>query len=158
MVPARPRGGGVAVVRVVEPGHVYELAHLGSGGVETLTFCRRNSAAITHAGEHPGTNTQEVIRALVDRTVFLNHVLPCAETEDAVEYLRMALGCYEARALRRKRQALNKEAGHHAEARERYEDVPFIGEHVTPWSEAGVESLLTRASDGHIDVGEGESE
>lgn len=139
-------------MKVLEPGHVYELEHLGTPGCEVLTFIRRNSAAITHESEHPGTNTQEVLRALIDRSIFLNHVLPCAETEDAIEYLRMALACYEARALRRKREKLNREAGQHEEARERYEDVPFIGDFVTPWHERGIEAAPTRASDGHIDT------
>ena len=139
-------------MKVLEPGHVYELAHLGSGGHETLTFIRRNSAAVTHEGEHPGTNTQEVLRALIDRTIFLNHVLPCAETQDAVEYMRMALACYEARALRRKRQKLNKESGKHDVGRERYVDVPFVPHFITPWHEEGIESLPTRASDGHLDL------
>jgi len=139
-------------VKVVEPGHVYELQHLGAEGHETLTFCRRNSAAITHESEHPGTNVQEVLRVLIDRSVFLNHVLRCMETEDAIQFLRMALECFEARALRRKRQKLNKAAGEHDEGRERYADVPFVVDHMTPWYERGVEEIPTRASDGHFDL------
>jgi hypothetical protein len=136
-------------VKVIVPGHVYALSHLGSEGHETLTFCRRNSAAVTHESEHPGTNTQEVLRVLIDRSQFLNEVLPCVETESAVQYLRMALECYEARALRRRRQKLNKGADAHEEPRERFDDVPFIQE-VMPWWAPSIEALPTRAEDGHI--------
>lgn len=128
-------------MKVLEPGHVYELAHIERDGSETLTFLRRNSAAITHELEHPGTNTQEVLRALIDRSQFLDAVIPCPETQDAIYYLRMALFCYEARAWRRKRQRLNRAAGIHSEGRERYDDVPFT-EHMIEARSTGL--------DGHI--------
>ena len=129
-------------MRVLEPGHVYELDHLASPGRERLTFVRRNSRAITHESEHPGTNTQEVLRALIDRTKFLDAVIPCVETEDALWHLRMALFCYEARAWRRRTQGLNRGRAGHDEGRERYADVPF-DEHM-------IEELPVDPEDGHV--------
>ena len=140
-------------MKAVEPGHVYRLDHLESSGQlslvfarqepddSDLTFIRRNSAAITHPSEHPGTNVQEVLRALIDRSQFLDSVVPCAETEDAIYYLRMAFFCYEARAWRRKQQKLNRAAPQHNEGKERYDDVPF--------NEHGIE-LRPVGPDGHI--------
>lgn len=128
-------------MRVVEPGHEYELDHLESEGHETLTFIRRSSGAIDYGdGEHPGTNVQEVLRALIDRTEYLNNVLPSVETLDAAWFLRMALFCYEARAYRRKLQKLNKGAEEN-EFVERYKDIPF--------NEQGIEMWAT-GPDGHI--------
>lgn len=111
-------------MKVIENGHVYYLEHLEARGHELLTFIRRNSAAITHESEHPGTNTQEVLRALIDRTEFLDHVIPSVETRDAAWHLRMALFCYEARAWRRKQAKQNKTAEVN-EYEDRYKDVPF---------------------------------
>lgn len=137
-------------MKVVEAGHVYQLDHVAAPGHETLTFIRRSSAAIVHPFDHAGTNTQEVLRALIDRSVFLNNVIPCSETEDAIEYLRMALACYEARAMRRKRQKLNGHAPQHEEGRERYDDVPFVSGHIDPWWSTGIETLPVDPRDGHV--------
>jgi hypothetical protein len=134
-------------MKVLELGHIYQLAHLDSDGHESLTFIRRNSKAITHASEHAGTNSQEVLRALIDRTKFLNDIIPCEETQDALWHLRMALFCYEARAWRRKQQKLNREAGQHDASAARYKDVPF-----SEYSIEDLEGLEDRptGSDGHL--------
>jgi hypothetical protein len=75
----------------------------------------------------------EVIDVLLDRSLYLNAILPCNETLDALQWLcdakdflstdqnddytnythaihamRMALWCYEARAYRRKQEAVNR--------------------------------------------------
>lgn len=124
---------------VIEPGHVYLLRHLEGDGHQLLTFIRRSSAAVDYGdGEHPGTNTQEVLRALINRTEFLHHVLPAVETMDAAWYLRMALFSYEARAWRRKQRQLNGGAAVNPYV-ERYKDVPFNEQDIEtrPVNEAG---------------------
>lgn len=135
-------------MKIVEPGHVYQLPHLESKGSERLTFIKRSSGAVDYSdAEHPGTNTQEVLRALIDRTKFLNDVLPCLETQDAVYHLRMVLYLYEVRAYRRKQAKLNKKAGQHIDDiepnawRDGYDDVPF--------TEYEIEKLPT-GPDGHV--------
>lgn len=113
-------------MKIIEPGHVYELANLEHPGSQLLTFIKRSSGAVDYGdAEHPGTNTQEVLRALIDRTQFLDGVLTAEETQDAVFYLRQALFLYEARAYRRKQQKLNKKAGMSEAPTEQYEDLPF---------------------------------
>ena len=112
-------------MKIVEAGHRYALKHVDSDGYELLTFIRRNSSAITHESEHPGTNVQEVLRALIDRSLFLDDVIPAPETMDAVWHLRMALFSYEARAYRRKQQKLNRKKPEHEQTGDRYDDVPF---------------------------------
>jgi hypothetical protein len=134
---------------VIEPGHVYDLPHLDSAGAERLTFIRRSSAAIQHPSEHTGTNTQSVLRALIDRTLFLDGVISSVENDDAVHYLRMALLCYEGRAYRRKVERLNRQEGRHAGFRERDRDLPFTDLGYVGGPNVGIENLPV-GPDGHI--------
>lgn len=127
-------------MKILESGHIYELDNLEAPGTQLLTFIRRNSKAITHESEHTGTNTQEVLRALIDRTIFLNNVLHSAETQDAIYYLRMTMFCYEARAWRRKQTKQNK-TNQVNDYVERYKDIPF--------NEQDIEKRLYE-KDGHI--------
>jgi len=53
----------------------------------------------THA---PGTQTQEVLRALIDRTQHCHNCLPHEVNAKIIYHLRMALVLHEARALERK--------------------------------------------------------
>lgn len=97
-------------MKVIEPGHIYELDHLDGKNKSRLTFVNRESAP------HEGTQTQEVLRAnidsiecLIDRT---NHCDACLRWEgndriikamsEAQRQLRLALLIHEERALERK--------------------------------------------------------
>lgn len=134
-------------MKVLDPGHVYEVPNLEAPGEQQIVFIKRSSRMVKHPNERPGTNTQEVIRVLIDRTEYLNDIGSCDETADAIYYLRMALWCYEARAYRRKQQNLNKQASAQAEmgsvvaTRDGWDDIPF--------SEYEIEARPT-GPDGHI--------
>jgi hypothetical protein len=84
---------------IVEPGHVYKLNTLdgAEGETETLRFVNREGAA-----SHPGTQTQEVLRALIDRTMHCDNCLRWAGNDKIIYHLRMALALHEARAIERK--------------------------------------------------------
>lgn len=127
-------------MRVVDEGHTYLLDNLGSEGHQVLKFCKRDSSTVKHETHQEGTNTQEVLRALIDRTDYLNSLIPCEETQDASWHLRRALEAYEARALRRKLQGKNKQ-GEHEPGPERYKDMPFTPDSVV---------CLPVGSDGHV--------
>ena len=86
-------------MRIKEKGHIYLLDHIDGPGSETLTFVNRESGT-----EHPGTQTQEVLRALIDRTMHCDNCLPTPLDSEIVYHLRMALVIHEARALIRKTQ------------------------------------------------------
>jgi hypothetical protein len=134
----------------IEPGHRYELAHIdGDPGYQTICFIKRSSRAIHHDSEHPGTNTQEVLRVAIARSKYLNTIIPCAETEDAIYHLREALICYEARAWRRKQQRLNKERPAHDSGEARHWDAPFARIDVSRWNEDGPE-MWPIGDDGHF--------
>lgn len=132
---------------VLETGHVYLLKRLESVGYESLQFIKRSSAAIQYQYEHRGTNTQEVLRALIERTLYLDSVIPCTETQDAVWHLRQALYLYEVRAYRRKLAKMNKGADAHDDGeapnahRDGYDSIPF--------NEQDIEQLPV-GNDGHI--------
>jgi hypothetical protein len=133
-------------MNVIDPGHVYQLDQLG-GGTQTLTFVKRSGGAIQYEQEWPGLQTQEVLRALIDRTKYLDKVLPCVETKDALWYLRRALYEYEKRAYRRKEQRLNRQQPKHDDTarsrpwREYPDDVPFTEQDI---------ELRPVGEDGHI--------
>ena len=84
-------------MKVIEPGHVYELNQVDAPAGETqrLVFVNREDAP------HPGTQTQEVLRALIDRTIHCDNCLRWDGNDRIVYHLRMALALHEARHLER---------------------------------------------------------
>ncbi len=135
-------------MKTVDEGHIYELDQLGTDETVQLKFIKRSGKDIKHDDEWPGLQTQEVLRALVDRTQYLNDLIPCTESQDAVYYLRMALFCYEVRAYRRKQEKVNRQDGDHDDLERPkpwwenpYQDVPF--------NEFEIE-LKETDTDGHI--------
>lgn len=81
-------------MRVLTDGYEYELDHLDGGTKTVLLFVNREPGH-----ECEGPTTQEVIRALIDRTLYCNHCLPSDLNFQAVYHLRMALALHEARHL-----------------------------------------------------------
>jgi hypothetical protein len=84
-------------MKVIYPGHRYELAHLDGDGASVLQFVQR-------APLHPpceGTQCQEVLRALIDRVKVLDAEIRWPPNDELLKHLRMALALFEARALLR---------------------------------------------------------
>jgi hypothetical protein len=106
-------------MRIAEPGHVYDLNHIDAHELyERLTFVNREPGT-----EHSGTQTQEVLRALIDRTMHCDNCLRWEGNDLIIYHLRMALVLHEARALIRKVEkgiiqpeniVTNREDGHFA--------------------------------------------
>jgi hypothetical protein len=106
-------------MKVIEPGHIYKLDVLDGDEPQFMTFVNREVVSTPERpvhGPHPGTQTQEYIRVmldvlnvLIDRT---NHCDSCERWEgndriiknfsEAQRQLRLALLHHEARALERK--------------------------------------------------------
>jgi|SRR5215831_20903930 len=88
-------------MKIIEPGHIYELHELdllaNPAPPQKLTFVNREPGH-----EHPGTQTQEVLRALIDRTMHCDNCLRWPGNDLIIYHLRMALVLHEARALERK--------------------------------------------------------
>ncbi len=83
-------------MNVKEPGHIYELRQLDGPGYERLSFVNREDKP------HAGTTTQEVLRALIDRTQHCDNCLRWAGNDEIIKHLRMALVMHESRAIIRK--------------------------------------------------------
>jgi len=98
-------------VKVIDPGHCYELATLdGYGHPERLQFVKRIGPG--YPGNEPparaGTTIQEVVRVLIDRLRYvqrqataLDDFESIADDATAISYLRDVLALLEQRAARR---------------------------------------------------------
>ena len=88
--------------KIVDPGHDYELSRLDGSGVERLRFVKREGAGYPgNIGSHEGTNIQEVLRVLINRTRYLNRQIPCAENDRVVLLLQESIFALERRAAKR---------------------------------------------------------
>jgi hypothetical protein len=112
-------------MKVVDPGHVYDLDWL-DGDALTLTiepahadrivklelspsfvqnrlfFVKREGKGYPgNVGHHPGTNIQEVIRALVDRVKYLDQQVPHENNIVILAHLRLIIFYLEERAAQR---------------------------------------------------------
>lgn len=90
-------------MKVLDPGHRYELDHLDSEHgftCERLQFVKRIGEKFPGNQEprYEGTTTQEVIRALIDRTKYVNAQRPSVHNLQAIRDLRSALVEFEMRA------------------------------------------------------------
>lgn len=137
-------------MEIIDPGHIYDLRQLGSNDTQRLTFVKRSGGAVKYEKEWAGVQTQEVLRALIDRTKYLNEVLPCVESQDAIQYLRMALFMYEVRAWRRKQEEINRKNPPHDDSvrPKPWNQTPFDD---VPFDEFEIE-LRPVGEDGHIIV------
>lgn len=85
-------------MKIIEPGHIYELDQLDAPTKPLhLIFVNREPGKL-----HPGTQTQEVLRVLIDRTIHCDNCLRWEGNDLIVFHLRMALVLHEVRALLRK--------------------------------------------------------
>lgn len=84
-------------MKILDTGHRYQLAHQTGGGAEEFQFVCKEAGR-----EAAGTTTQEVLRALIDRTRHCNNCLPHPNNERIIYHLRMALVLHEARAMERR--------------------------------------------------------
>ena len=88
-------------MKILDPGHDYELDVLDGDFKIQLTFVKRVGKRYPgNATSYPGTNLQEVLRALIDRCQYVNRQIPCWETNRTTGLLRKALHQLESRAAR----------------------------------------------------------
>jgi hypothetical protein len=89
-------------MKVIDPGHTYELAHLDGDDVTILRFVKRTGPNYPgNDGSREGTTMQEVLRAVLERCAYVNRQIPCAETKAAMEHIAEAIRLFEVRAARR---------------------------------------------------------
>jgi hypothetical protein len=140
-------------VDILDPGHIYRLKS-ATGAMHDITFVKSSSGAVKYEQEWPGIQSQELIRALIDRVETLycenSSLDDLSWVETTVCFLEQTLFMYEVRAWRRKQAEVNKKSPPHPEGdhpRERrlrsFPDVPFDYE--------GIE-FLPIGDDGHVIV------
>lgn len=91
-------------MKVIDPGHVYEVQNVDGDGTQTIRFVRRRDDEATmlpQDAREEGILTQELLRVCIDRTLYLHAEAPCPENVIIVNSLCTALREYEARAARR---------------------------------------------------------
>ena len=96
-------------MKVLEPGHLYQLDCIDGDRTEFLQFVKR--VGEKYPGNRPpawpGTTMQEVLRACIERAGYVNRQIPCAETEAAIGLRKGALLLFEVRAKRVKGKTLD---------------------------------------------------
>lgn len=85
-------------MRVLDPGHVYEIDAVDGDEPQRIVFVKRFRGAANHGG----TINQELLRVLIDRLGLLNDERHSVLTDQIIHHLQMALVLHEARALYRK--------------------------------------------------------
>lgn len=93
-------------MKVLDPGHQYELSTLDRflqhEPDQVLTFVKREGSGYPgNVGHYSGTTTQEVLRALINRAIYVNNQLPCAETMESIDLMKRIIYIYEIRAAQR---------------------------------------------------------
>lgn len=88
-------------MHIYDAGHHYGLTGYDGGSYQEIVFMKREGDNFPfNTSSNGGTNCQEVLRVLIDRTRYLYNQKPCAETEAALHALEAALMFYEMRAAR----------------------------------------------------------
>lgn len=89
-------------MKILDAGHYYSIDNIDDDKIQTIKFVKREGEGFPfNAGNFPGTNCQEVLRVLINRTEYLNSQIPSAETEGAISAMKTALFLFEVRAARR---------------------------------------------------------
>lgn len=90
---------------VIDSGHVYLLNSLDKDFFDTpvkLTFVKREGPGYPgNIGHHSGTTTQEVLRALIDRTKYVDNQIHDQRNDSVLFHLRYAIFELEMRAADR---------------------------------------------------------
>lgn len=141
------------VVEVMS-GHVYTI-YDPQWFAQTIVFVRRSGGAIRYKKGWAGVQSQELIRVMI-ATLKSSNIGNLGLRKAWINDLRQVLFFYEARALRRKSDQVNRQSGAH-DSSERlrswrappFEDIPFDVEEI---------ELRAVGEDGHITLSEEEAE
>ena len=95
-------------MRVIVKGHIYKLNNLRvalNDGIaekdqELRFICRTGQNYPMNENAFEGTTTQEVLRALIERTQYLYTQKPCIETWLSIWLFRVVIWLFEFRAAR----------------------------------------------------------
>lgn len=89
---------------VIEAGHIYDVENVDGDGTQRLYFVRRrgrDAELLPLEKRQEGILSQELLRVLIDRTMYLHNEQPWQENVKIIHHLRDSLRLYESRAARR---------------------------------------------------------
>jgi len=84
-------------MKIIDKGHKYKIKNKYKGNQE-ITFVKDG---LINGEDYDGTISQELIRVLIDRTLYLNNQMQHRFNDEIIFHLRKALGLYEMRHLDR---------------------------------------------------------
>jgi hypothetical protein len=88
-------------MKVLDPGHKYLIEALDGGKDQVIEFVKRQGPNYPgNTDSHGGPITQDFLRAIIDRCVYMNNQGHCIETDIIISSLRTALMAFEVRAAR----------------------------------------------------------
>jgi hypothetical protein len=90
-------------VKCIDGGHKFLLRNYDGGEpYQPIQFMKREGPGYPfNVGHYPGTNCQEVLRALVSRVEYLQSQIACWQNVATLFLLRMAIWMFERRAAKR---------------------------------------------------------
>jgi hypothetical protein len=104
-------------MKVIDPGHRYEVKNVDGKGRQTVQFVKRrgwDAELLPEDQREEGIQSQELLRVLIDRTIYLHTEQPWQENVKIIHHLRDALRLYESRAARRHIEKLSMPERHDA--------------------------------------------
>lgn len=88
-------------MRIIIPGHDYEVNDTQGNPCNTLNFINKSSTETLE-----GTTNEEVLDVLIDRMNFLNNLLPCKENGIIIHHLQQARLMIDERSKDRERRGV----------------------------------------------------
>lgn len=91
-------------MKIIQPGHVYDVENIDGPGTQRIQFTERrgwDAELLPEDKRTPGIQSQELLRVLIDRTIYLHAEQAWHENVDIINHLRAALTLYESRAAHR---------------------------------------------------------
>lgn len=87
-------------MRIIDKGHTYALRVLDGVEEVVLTFVKRVGKKFpgNDGAPYSGTTNQEVLRALIDRTKYVDNQMHDSRNHMAIDYMRKSLFLFEQRA------------------------------------------------------------
>jgi hypothetical protein len=102
-------------MKIIEPGHIYKVENVDGHGTQIIKFVRRrddNADVLPPDQRREGIQSQELLRVLIDRTIYLHNENPWHENVQVIQMLRECLRLYDSRAARASLKKLNMPEKH----------------------------------------------
>lgn len=94
-------------MKIIDRGHIFALDILDDNPKlptnQIIRFVKRIGYKYpgNYGGSYPGTTSQEVLRVLISRAIYVNGQIPCWETRLSIYLMGFIIWLYEHRAAKR---------------------------------------------------------